>query len=121
MLIERIERTMGTTTMAPRKKRDTANRALAQVIFNEYKPTNNDFFHYGQCYRCCQRVAKSQVEKPVYLRFCGLPYRTLQKMGNTLWYATNSQQTTNSKHAFRNTRNTNSHKNANCPRVTNER
>ena len=27
MLIEKIERTMGTTTMAPRKKRDTANRA----------------------------------------------------------------------------------------------
>lgn len=42
MLIERIERTMGTTTMAPRKKRDTANRALAQAILNEYKPTNVD-------------------------------------------------------------------------------
>ena len=33
---------MGTTTMAPRKKRDTANRALAQAILNEYKPTNVD-------------------------------------------------------------------------------
>ena len=33
---------MGTTTMAPRKKRDTANKALAKAILNEYKPTNVD-------------------------------------------------------------------------------
>ena len=33
---------MGTTTMAPRKKRDTANKALAKAIHNEYKPTNVD-------------------------------------------------------------------------------
>ena len=33
---------MGATTMAPRKKRDTANKALAKAILNEYKPTNVD-------------------------------------------------------------------------------
>ena len=33
---------MGTTTMAPQKKRDTANKALAKAILNEYKPTNVD-------------------------------------------------------------------------------
>ena len=33
---------MGTTTMAPRKKRDTANKALAKAILNEYQPTNVD-------------------------------------------------------------------------------
>lgn len=42
MLTGRIERTIGTTTMAPRKKRDTANRALAQAILKEYKPINVD-------------------------------------------------------------------------------